>query len=105
MSWYESKLILGHKAFKAVLQRDNQVTAWFTPNIPASHGPSGYGGLPGIILHLSTDKYEFAATEIRIPGLSQTNRYDGIEGKPIEMMSAAEWEQWIDRNKYELLVD
>lgn len=28
------------------------VTAWFTPEIPVSHGPSNYFGLPGLILEL-----------------------------------------------------
>lgn len=29
-----------------------QVTAWFTPEIPVSHGPENYFGLPGLILEL-----------------------------------------------------
>ena len=28
------------------------VTAWFTPQIPVSIGPDGYGGLPGMILQI-----------------------------------------------------
>lgn len=31
---------------------ENQVIAWFAPEIPYSFGPLGYGGLPGLILQL-----------------------------------------------------
>jgi hypothetical protein len=30
-----------------------QIVAWFTPQIPVSHGPSEYWGLPGLILEVS----------------------------------------------------
>ena len=30
-----------------------EVEAWYTPQIPVSHGPSGYWGLPGLILEVS----------------------------------------------------
>lgn len=30
-----------------------QITAWYTPQIPVSHGPSEYWGLPGLILEVS----------------------------------------------------
>ncbi|WP_332911473.1 GLPGLI family protein [Algoriphagus boritolerans] len=29
-----------------------RVTAWFTPEIPVSHGPESYFGLPGLILEV-----------------------------------------------------
>jgi GLPGLI family protein len=29
------------------------ITAWYTPEIPISHGPEGYWGLPGLILEVS----------------------------------------------------
>ena len=29
-----------------------QVTVWFTPEIPVSHGPENYFGLPGLILEV-----------------------------------------------------
>ncbi len=31
----------------------NMVSVWFTPEIPVSSGPAGYGGLPGLIVHLN----------------------------------------------------
>jgi GLPGLI family protein len=32
------------------------IVAWYAPQIPVSHGPAEYGGLPGLILELSTDQ-------------------------------------------------
>ena len=35
---------------------EQQVEAWFTPQIPIPGGPGEYGGLPGMILSLSIDE-------------------------------------------------
>lgn len=32
-----------------------QIVAWYTPQIPVSHGPSEYWGLPGLILEVNVD--------------------------------------------------
>ncbi|MCK0132609.1 GLPGLI family protein [Flavobacteriaceae bacterium F08102] len=32
-----------------------EVIAWYTPQIPISHGPSEFWGLPGLILEINTD--------------------------------------------------
>lgn len=41
---------------KATAEIDSQqVVAWFSPQIPVSAGPDGYGGLPGLILELDID--------------------------------------------------
>lgn len=32
-----------------------QIEAWYTPQIPVSHGPLEYSGLPGLILEVSAD--------------------------------------------------
>ena len=33
----------------------SKIIVWFTPEIPVSSGPAGYGGLPGLIVHLDKD--------------------------------------------------
>jgi GLPGLI family protein len=36
-------------------RKDTVITAWYAPEIPVSHGPSYYWGLPGLILGVSTE--------------------------------------------------
>ncbi len=33
--------------------KDTNITAWYTPDIPVSHGPADYWGLPGLILEVN----------------------------------------------------
>lgn len=40
------------------------ITAWYTPMIPASHGPDEFGGLPGLILELSTNNTTILCTKV-----------------------------------------
>ncbi len=53
----QQKMILGFPCQEAVMgEEDKKVTAWFTPVIPVSSGPAGYGGLPGLILSLEMNE-------------------------------------------------
>ena len=40
------------------------VTAWYTPNIPVSNGPSNYWGLPGLILEVNAGNTQILCTKI-----------------------------------------
>ncbi len=40
------------------------IVAWYTPMIPASHGPDDFGGLPGLILELSTNNTTILCTKV-----------------------------------------
>lgn len=52
----EKKMIGEYECLKAMLQdTSEQVTAWFTPQIPVQTGPAGYGMLPGLILEVNVD--------------------------------------------------
>lgn len=49
----EQREVMGMVCVKATWMKDsNEVVAWFCPEIPIPVGPMGYGGLPGMILHL-----------------------------------------------------
>jgi GLPGLI family protein len=40
------------------------ITAWYTPMIPAGHGPAEFGGLPGLILELNTGNTTMLCTKV-----------------------------------------
>ena len=69
----ESITLNGYTCFKATRQKYNKRTekystriAWYTPQIPASYGPAGNGGLPGLILQLNYGDNIYNATEITL---------------------------------------
>jgi GLPGLI family protein len=43
-----------------------EIVAWYTPQIPYSFGPKGYGGLPGLILELKEGNLTYYSTKIRL---------------------------------------
>ena len=72
----ESRMISGYRCFKAVLKslQYNPLTkekmlvdrfVWFTPEIPASFGPQGFDGLPGLVIETAeNDKLCLRAVKI-----------------------------------------
>lgn len=46
--------------------RTVNITAWFTPQIPVSTGPEKHGGLPGLILEVSSDRTTMLCTKVVI---------------------------------------
>lgn len=78
----EQKKIGNYTVFKATWTRDVEVdnwdkeqgvtkttvskttTAWYTPEIPVSHGPREYWGLPGLIMEIQEGKFSLLVTEI-----------------------------------------
>lgn len=43
-----------------------KVEAWYTPQIPVSHGPDNYWGLPGLILELSDGSRTMLCTKVAL---------------------------------------
>ena len=52
-----------------------KVTAWFTPEIPVSHGPENYWGLPGLILELNNGSTTMVCSKVVL------NPKEGVELK------------------------
>ena len=69
------------------------VTAWFTMQIPVSHGPDDFWGLPGLILELQNSGKTYIAERIVL------NPADPVK---IEIPKKGEM---ISRKEYELLYD
>ncbi len=76
----EQSEFLGFMVQRAMAEQDSTtIEAWFTPEIPVSAGPGGYGGLPGMILVVSVNDEQlvYSATEVNLDVLK-----DGVIRKP-----------------------
>jgi GLPGLI family protein len=45
-------------------QKEIQITAWYTPEIPVGNGPDFFEGLPGLIMELHEDKMHYVCIKI-----------------------------------------
>lgn len=46
------------------IEKEIQITAWYSPEIPINQGPANYWGLPGLILEISDDITTILCSEI-----------------------------------------
>lgn len=51
---------------EAFVEKEVQIVAWYTPEIPINQGPSSYWGLPGLILAVSDDTTTIICSEITL---------------------------------------
>ena len=47
-------------------KKDIVITAWYTPEIPVSHGPEDYWGLPGLILEVDTNRTTILCSKLAL---------------------------------------
>ena len=59
------------------------VTAWYTPQIPVSAGPSDYWGLPGLILEINAGRTTMLCTEIVINPENSIEIKEPSKGKEV----------------------
>ena len=79
------------------IPKEKEVTAWFTMDIPVSHGPEEYWGLPGLILEISDDRTVVLCSKLVL------NPKEKIEIKPLTKgseVSQAEYDK-ISKEKME----
>ena len=69
------------------------ITAWYTPQIPVTHGPAQYGGLPGLILELTTDNTVMLCTKVV---MNPEKRIQISEPKKGEFVSRTEFENIVE---------
>lgn len=64
----EKKKILEYACMSAtVTMNDQEIVAWFSPEIPVSLGPSFFGGLPGLILAVERNgETAYVATSVKL---------------------------------------
>lgn len=93
----EYKTILGYKCQKATAQysfnylAENEITAWFTSELPFQAGPIGISGLPGAILKLDKRNFSYYATDINLEK-TKTPLKPSEKGK---LMSIKEYQNYI----------
>jgi GLPGLI family protein len=58
-------------------------TAWYTPQIPISNGPSTYYGLPGLILEINDGTTTMVCTEITLNPSNEINIEEPEKGKVV----------------------
>jgi len=61
---YKATTIKKSKERKGILKMP--VTVWYSPDIPISFGPLGYGGLPGLIVELTIDNERYYVDKINL---------------------------------------
>ncbi|HLW32241.1 MAG TPA: GLPGLI family protein [Aequorivita sp.] len=69
--------------------RESVITAWYTPQIPVAGGPSGHGGLPGLILEVQSGDVTFLCNQII---LNPKNGVNIAAPKKGQMVSKEEFE-------------
>ena len=76
-----------------VQEEYSMVTAWYTPQIPVSHGPAEFGGLPGLILELTTDRTVMLCTRVV---MNPEKRIQISEPTKGEFVSRSEFENIVE---------
>lgn len=63
--------------------KTEEIVAWYTPMIPASHGPDEFGGLPGLILELSTSNTTILCTKVVLNPKEPVTIEAPVKGKEV----------------------
>jgi len=75
-------------------------TAWYTPQIPISNGPTIYHGLPGLILEINDGKTTIVCTEIVLNPSEKITITEPDKGK---IVTQAEYDKIRDEKNKELM--
>ena len=83
----ERRQILDHQCMKATAKEDdNEIVAWFSPQIPFGIGPNEYNGLPGAILmvELNGGEREIVAKSINLEPVNSEDIVMPEKGKKVK---------------------
>ena len=81
-----------------------EVTAWYSPQIPVSNGPSRYWGLPGLILQVNYDNYMIVCIEIAISNsknsaIKRPKKGEKIKREDFEILRKKKFQEYMERNR------
>ena len=71
------------------------LTAWFTPQIPVSIGPNGYGGLPGMIMQIDQNNGDLLITATDV----------SVDSPNMELIVAPTKGKKVNKDQYKKIVD
>jgi GLPGLI family protein len=72
------------------IQDTTMVTAWYTPDIPVSQGPSNTWGLPGLILELKEGELTYLCTKVELNPATPVTIEIPNKGKKVSREKATE---------------
>lgn len=104
-SWSNLRTDSGSKPDSAVVQDEEpeisltEVEAWYTPQIPVSHGPGEYWGLPGLILEVSAGNTTILCSKIVMNPQEKIKIEAPNKGKEI---TKSEYQSTIQRKMLEM---
>jgi GLPGLI family protein len=81
----EMKKVLEYTCMKAMVTLDDQeIVAWYTPEIPVSLGPSIFGGLPGLIMAVERNgETAYVATSVDLTPPEEEALIKPDKGSPV----------------------
>ena len=80
-------------------EEEQILTAWYTPQIPVSHGPSEYGGLPGLILEVSDGRETILCSKIVLNPSKDIDVKEPTKGKKV---SQTEYDEIAEKKMKEM---
>lgn len=100
----KQKMILNYPCSEAtVTDSTRTVSAWFTPAIPVSTGPSNYVGLPGLILEVNVNNGEQVITALSVS--AEVNVNSIAKPKDGKKVTQAEFDKIVEEKLKEMGVD
>lgn len=75
------------------------VTAWYTLDIPVSHGPGDYWGLPGLILEVDSGETKILCTKITLYPKEKVELKEPSKGKEV---SQKEYDKIVEEKRKEM---
>ena len=83
--------------------KDNKITVWYNPEIPVSHGPNQYWGLPGLIMEVNENNIIILCSKVVLNPKDKKNIKAPKNGKIIsqsayDLMEEKQYDKLKDEN-------
>lgn len=85
---------------KKEIQKEQHITAWYTPEIPTSNGPNNFGGLPGLILELHEGRMHYICSKIVMNPKEKIDIVAPTKGKKV---TQKEFDKIMDKKQKEMM--